>query len=128
MKNLNTFILDNRISLTSEKAGHNPYMDKEYVGDHYKVILKRPGHRMTAYFSKGYGHNGEPPTVGEVLGCLHSDSLNLDNGFEAWAWDLGYDPDSRRAYTVYQNCKKLADKLEHFLGCNWQDFLDLDMD
>lgn len=58
------------------------------------------------------------PTVEDVLDSLSHDSSSYDNSrsFEEWASDLGYDPDSRKAYATYQTLAEQAKLLRHFLG------------
>ena len=49
-----------------------------------------------------------------------SDSSSIENnlltGFEGWASDLGYDPDSRKAEKIFKVCEKQAERLKKFLG------------
>lgn len=57
------------------------------------------------------------PPITDVLSSLLSDSDVLDaGGFEAWASDLGYDPDSRKAESIYRQCLESALKLRAALG------------
>lgn len=116
MKSTSEFITENGISMKSEYADSNPNMT-DFHGDHWKVIVKANGKRMTLHFSKGYGHNGKEPDVCEVISCLASDASSLEgNDFESWCSDLGYDTDSRKAEKTYKVCERQAAKLRNLLG------------
>ena len=58
----------------------------------------------------------EPGAV-NVLACLAMDSHILDaGGFESWASELGYDPDSRSAEKIYRECLEQALKFRAGIG------------
>jgi len=121
------FAKQHHIRVKSERMCENPNMTDSRDMDHWKVRLTRRGSggwhsRMTIYFSMGYGHNGNEPDVESVLSCLASDSSALDQDFENWASDLGYDPDSRKALRIFETCKRQAIRLEKFLA---QELFDL---
>lgn len=80
---------------------------------HWKVWIKRGERLMTAYYSMGSARSGEPDTT-DVMGCLLSDTDNIDAGydFEEWADALGYDTDSRAAERIYNACKQTWAELE----------------
>lgn len=114
--NIHDFIKKHKITMTIARTDNNPNMDDARNMDHWKCILKRPGARLTIYFSMGYGHNGRMPELADVLDCLVSDASSVRNsrGFEDWCADLGYDTDSRKAEKTYKTCERQADKLERF--------------
>jgi hypothetical protein len=119
---LEAFVARNRITMTSESVYENPNMEGMPQGSlHYKCKLtaRVDGQRrqMTVFFSMGLAHCREPE-ASEVLDCLTSDSASVENcsGFEDWASDLGYDPDSRKAEKVYRACERQAAKLRNLLG------------
>lgn len=71
------------------------------------------------------GRNGKPGRPGEwirpdsvdVLYSLVMDSNVIDSGgFESWAADYGYDPDSRKAESIYRECLEHALKLRAWIG------------
>ena len=102
------------------KIHQSPYMT-DFKGDHWEIVLHMPGkgiNEFVTYFSKGIGHKGKRPTVSEVLDCIASDASGYENSnnFEDWATDYGYDPDSRRAETIYHNVKAVSLNLKNFLG------------
>lgn len=112
---LQQFIDQHTITLTATRTDRNPHMDG-FEGDHYKVTLKRTGHRMSLPFSKGYGHTGAPPTAEEVLECLRSDACTDGDTFEEFCFSLGYDSDSRKAERTFKALVRQNTKLHKFLG------------
>lgn len=50
------------------------------------------------------------PNIDDVLYSLVIDCT--EESFEDWCMDLGYDPDSRKAYSIHQECVKTKGKLE----------------
>jgi hypothetical protein len=64
-------------------------------------------------------HKGEAimPDSLSVLFSLTMDSSVLDScGFEEWASDVGYDPDSRNAESIYRACLEIALKMRAAMG------------
>lgn len=111
------FIQVNRIRMTATQADRNPSMPDSSNMDHWKVTLRRAGHTMTVYFSKGYGHHGAEPGTDEVLSYLASDSSSVDDySFEDWCGNFGYDTDSRTAERTWKACQHAAKRLQNFLG------------
>ncbi len=99
----------------SEHWHENPNNPEWRNADHYKVVLKKGGKRLTTYYSKGYGHKGKEPTAKEVLHALAIDSSGCDADFHSWASEYGYDPDNK-AKRIFKACNKNAGKLLKFLG------------
>lgn len=68
-----------------------------------------------------YGHttriNLAPPLTKDVMQSLllDADVLNYA-GFEAWATEFGYDPDSIKAQKIYQECLATALKLNAYFN------------
>lgn len=59
------------------------------------------------------------PAIGDVLSALARDCDVLDaGGFASWAADLGFDPDSRKAESIYRACIEIATKLRAGLGAD----------
>ncbi len=50
----------------------------------------------------------KPPTLENVLNCLALDTSALDEPFEDWAINFGYDTDSIKAKNIYDACIKNA--------------------
>jgi hypothetical protein len=124
----------NGITIEHERATANPSMpDDEWQRSarHYKVTLRRAGKKMTVFFSKGSGHEGRAPAVGEVLESLALDAASIDStsGFEDWAREFGFevddpsDPAYKRAKRSYAATQREKAKLETFLGDLYEDLL-----
>lgn len=56
------------------------------------------------------------PSAADILDCLSSDACGIEQSFEDWASDLGYDTDSRKAFDTYQTCQRQAKELRSLLG------------
>lgn len=52
------------------------------------------------------------PSAASVLHCLLLDYSACDQSFASWCSDFGYDTDSRKALSIYEECQKNADKLK----------------
>lgn len=119
LKPISAIIDSLKLTLAYKRVPRNPVMPESENMDHWKVtIITKDSNKMTLFYSKGYGHNGQAPTVEEVLDCLASDAAGYDNArsFEDWAGEYGYDVDSRKAERVYNTIKEQADKLKALLG------------
>lgn len=118
------FIEDNRITLRAQWVENNPHMDSlnTYM-DNWRVTLIRrtpEGKRrqMSTYFSQGQGYGGREPLVDAVLDCIGSDAGGYEfaETFEEWAGEYGYDPDSRKAYGIWQLVGNERSRLLNWLG------------
>ena len=78
MTTIHEFIEAHKITAEAAPTDHNPHMDGSERMDHWRVVLQRPGRRMSTYFSKVQGHNGKPAEIAEVLDCLASDFPQRD--------------------------------------------------
>lgn len=120
MKSLKEFIQKHKITMDCEYADSNPLLvDDEWAkkahARHWKCTLKRGKKRLSVPFSQGCGIAYDPDAE-NVLNSLRCDSEGLDQAFESWASDLGFDTDSRKAHRLFLICKKQKSKLEKFLG------------
>lgn len=76
------------------------------------------GTTLSWYFSKLKGKPYEPK-LADVVYSLVSDAEALDYPtFEDWANSLGFEPDSRKAETIYRACLEIGLKLRATLGEN----------
>lgn len=143
--NFQEFAKQHNITATSTKVDSNPNM-LDFKGDHWRVTLLRlvvayyveasetytqmAQTSFTLHFSKGYGHNGAPPEVVEVLECLHSDAHIADNcpTFEDFCSELGYDEDSRKAERTYKALRDQTAEVQAWLGGLYDEFLDCEED
>jgi hypothetical protein len=121
------------ITMKAVRAPGNPNMaDQGPLEDaardgmsHWRCTFKRPdedthihGHQaqLATYYSMGPAHT-KPPEAGDVLDCLASEACSVENAsFDDWAGDMGYNTDSRRAFKIYDACRKSARELKAFLG------------
>jgi hypothetical protein len=113
------FIDTHNLTLRYDPVGSNPHMHDDRRADHWRCLIRRPGatkRAFTTYFSKGYGHHGAPPTLLELLYCLASDARGSEELFETWALELGFDPDSRKAESIWRACRMQSVRLKAFLG------------
>lgn len=115
MTTIKQFVRSYGIKAHAELVDSNPNMPEWTDANHFKVKLTRRGRQMTLYFSQGYAHSGEPQ-ADSILECLQMDVCALDQDFEDWAGDFGYDLDSRKAERTYKATRALAEKLQRFLG------------
>lgn len=123
MSTMREFVSANRIKMTAERTENNPSMDDYRDMDHWKCKLTRTSstgarRSFTVVFSQGYGHGGKAPKAHKVLNCLASDASSVanSNGYEDWAADLGFDPDSRKGEKTYRTIERQALRLASFLG------------
>ncbi len=126
-----------RIDISYESRHDNPHMDDSDDMDHWTVWLSvqrsvgeslnmdTMKRTMTVYYSKGRGHNGEAPTLSEVLESLAANASSVqfnaeygeaDYSFEEWADEFGYDQDSRKAKRTYKNICAQSRDLWYLLG------------
>ena len=61
-------------------------------------------------------HRPVDPKAAGVLYCLLNEAYALDNNFQDWASDYGYDSDSIKALGVYNECCENGRRLRMFLG------------
>ena len=55
------------------------------------------------------------PKIDDVLYALVMDSVALDQTFEDWCADYGYDTDSRKAFATYEACCANGKKLKQII-------------
>lgn len=129
--------LRSRIRIDNVRArstyGTAPYNPTFPESDNWTVTLYRRdsnGHRkqLTIPFYTGQGLRDEladGPGPAVVLECLLSDAVGYVNasGFQDWASDYGYDPDSRKAEHTYRQVGKLTERLSRWLGEDFDDYL-----
>ena len=85
--------------------------------------------KRACFEGKGYIHGGvlgtnpffdrplPKPAADEILHALVHDAEVLNySGFEAWAGDCGFDPDSRKAEKIYNECRDIALRLRALVG------------
>jgi len=111
-----------------EQVDGNPWMLDWVDADHWYVMLGSDSgvSDMELHFSKGKGHNGEPPTLDEVLDCLRMDARGAEaaESFEDWAADTGHNPDSRKAERLYRHILSQSARLAALMGAGWDAWLN----
>ncbi len=120
MKTIAQFIEENKLTMTVESVARNPDMAEHMPRNFFCTIGRTTnpgGPTFKLHFSQGAAHI-ENPKLADVLDCLASDASSIASatGFEDWARDLGYDPDSRNAEKIYNKVLAQKTKLEAFLG------------
>lgn len=95
----------------------------------FKCKLSYNKKSMTIYFSQGTAYT-KPPTVLDVLSCIHMDMTSFENSnsFESWAEDFGFDSDSRIAERTYNEIAKQRKNLVRVFGNIYQEFIDCEND
>ncbi|MDH3376214.1 MAG: hypothetical protein OEQ39_04500 [Gammaproteobacteria bacterium] len=119
MQTYQQFIAAESLSMAARQVRHNPNMpDSENLTNWACDITVKNGDVWTVPFSMGSGHNGKAPDLADVLNCLASDAAGYENAqdFEEWASEYGYDADSRKAETIYNNVNDLIGEMQAFLG------------
>lgn len=59
---------------------------------------------------------GVPPKLDSVVYSLVLDTICGEYSFDEWCSELGYDPDSRRAYAQWESCRDIAMKVRQMFG------------
>lgn len=81
-----------------------------------RVIVLRPGD-----VNRGVYATIAVPTIADILGCLLLDSEAIDYaGFEDWANQFGYNPDSIKARDTWMTCVETGLKLRQMLGDDFE--------
>jgi hypothetical protein len=73
-----------------------------------KWLIKIAGQSFDYYTGSGII---ESPNYDSVMAYLVRDAEALEQSFEDWASELGYDTDSRKAYAIWEECCNNARKL-----------------
>lgn len=117
--NTRQFVSAHNIRADVAFADSNPNMDADQWSrdaNHWRVVLKMGRRQLTVPYSTGSAL-GEPDAA-DVLDTLASDAGTIEyvSGFEEWANELGFDPDSRKAERTFQVSRKQSLALKQFLG------------
>lgn len=88
----------------------------------WNVTLTYKNRKLTVPFYTGAAI--KEPTAANVLYCLISDTQSVENsnGFEDWAVYSCYDPDSRKAEKIYNDCVAYASQVRKLLGKDFDAF------
>ena len=117
------------LKISSEvKFGNNVKNVDEWhkTANPWTITLKNKNKRMTIPFWTGSAL-GEPSTF-DVLHCLISDANCVADGFEWFCDSLGYNKDSIKDMRLYKACVANRNKLQRFLGDEFNNLLGLEED
>jgi hypothetical protein len=84
----------------------------------YTVTLKYDKKQMTVPFFMGPALTHEP-TDKDVIPCLLTDYSVMNDSFEDFCANFGYDEDSRKAEKIYNQSIKNGKKLENLFGADF---------
>ena len=106
------------LTMTYTTTDRNPVMEGSEDMDHYRVTLRDGVRRMTLTYSKGKGHDGEPPTLSEVVECLDLDASIVDAcpTFRDYCAEYGAEEDSRKALRTYKATMRQAKRWRWLTG------------
>lgn len=111
-----------KIRTFAEYGAVEPKNEWQQSAHPYKVTLKYEDRQMTIPFFMGRALTHEP-TDEDVLPCLLSDyqTTQYADSFEDWAEALGYNTDSREAESIYKQVLRQSEKLQKFLGSDFEE-------
>jgi hypothetical protein len=89
----------------------------------YLVTLKLEGRELETEYHMGPALEQDPDAE-NVLSSLLLDASCGEMSFEEYCSDFGYDTDSRRHHKTWKACKKLAPKLQEFLGEHYEECVE----
>ena len=117
--NTRQFVNAHNIRADVAYADANPNMANDEWSrnaNHWRVVLKMGRRQLTVPFSTGSALS--EPDAADVLDCLASDAGSIEyvSGFEEWANELGFDPDSRKAERTFEVSRRQSLALKRFLG------------
>jgi hypothetical protein len=127
MQMFKNWIVDNNIMMKATPGTTEPTPPGVEGMDPWTVELEYSGRKMVLPFYMGKGHNGACPDTHEVLECVILDANGVDEsvGFEDWASQYGYDPDSRKAERIYKECVTNAILVHGLLQDKFYEAVDL---
>lgn len=127
-----TLLRDGREILTTDYGageGHCPSSKASVrrLGSHHSIMRDQAiawecENGYEAHVMEGINHimgRGKPlqPSFTDVVHSLVSDADVINyNGFEDWASNFGYDPDSRNGEAIYKACLEISLKLRNAIG------------
>src|SRR4051812_47288926 len=86
----------------------------------WRVTLELDGRTMSVDFWTGQAITDDP-TAADVLASVIMDAHLGDQSFADFCADLGYDPDSRRAYAQWEECRARRAEVLDLLGDAWDE-------
>jgi len=87
--------------------------------------FERKRFELVTFYSKGPVHKSKKwpfkpihPSLEEVLDSLRMDWSLAHQSFDVFCFELGYDPDSGKAYAIYEACVNIGRQVEQLLDRN----------
>lgn len=112
-----------KLSLTRADYTEEDYKDDwKKTANKYKAKIIYNKKSMTIVFYTGSGWKKDP-VLDDILGSILQDITYLDYGFEDFANEMGYDPDSRKAEKIYKEIQKQAKKINRIFSKEEQEEL-----
>src|SRR5579884_1289213 len=120
MQTLERFLDGNDIAVRCQPVAVNgdpmgliaePWASRQYACRLYRANGHRP---LTAIV----GSDAGAPELPDVLDAVAAQSAVVEqaSGFEQWALEMGFDPDSREGERVYRAARREAKRLRELLG------------
>jgi hypothetical protein len=81
----------------------------------FTVTLTVAGRTESFAWRQGLGIDTDPDRTA-VLEALTMDARAGQQSFIDFCWEYGYDSDSRKAYAVWEACKRVGEQLEALFG------------
>jgi hypothetical protein len=106
-------------TMTAEPTGRTIRPLDRWEADGWTVTLTYNGRSMTIPFYMGTGHNGEPPTLNDVLECLASDAAICEE--DQWD-DLVDGLPFKQAQQMVKETEKQTRNLQYLLGDDYEEF------
>lgn len=105
-----------KLRLTVAQVDKNPNVPN-WDADHWKVTLARGKKKLVTYYSKTFGHQGEKPTLEEVLCCISIDARILEKSktYEEWLTEYSW-TDAPHSKHIYADAKRVSNALKGLLG------------
>ena len=122
--------LAQNVGIIVKSGSKTPYekMDDWQKKAHsYKITLIYQGRKYSFDYWQGIGCKDEP-TSESVLYCLLSDASCMEDTYEAFCLNCGYDADSMKANQVYKKVVKQTRHLKTLLGEDYDAFYLADKD
>jgi hypothetical protein len=120
MQTLEKFLAGSDVSMrcreVTPNGGDNSAVPDPWAAKHYACELH--GSNGDRPVRTVVGSDNGPPEMVEVLDTLAAEAAVTEEarGFEAWAAQMGYDPDSRHAERTYRADLRRAKLLRQLLG------------
>ena len=117
-------LIDNiKLSLIRTDYTEEDYKDEwKKTSNKYKARITYNKKSMTIIYYTGSGWKKDPE-LEDILGSILQDITYLDYGFENFASEWGYDPDSRTAEKIYKDIQKQAKKINRIFNKEEQEEL-----